>query len=484
MNPWSRYNTLFRSERYGWFLHNTLSAVMLELDERHHAMAVALEEGAAGAGAADEGFTALLEEHGFLANPETEKLKLMELRYRRNAACFGTGYVGLTICPTLACNFSCPYCFEHSQTDMAMMDQKTIEALLQFINSHKEARHLSVSWYGGEPTLAFGVIERLTEAFIALFPDYADAGMVTNGYLLDRAKIERLNDLRITTVQITLDGSRAVHDRRRTLRGGGPTYERILENVDSLMASDWKGQCSIRVNVDNTNRDEYTALHHELLERYKGKKLLVYPGHVNRFEGEGLTKTTELRTAEWSGFQLDCYRRDGITPRGGFYPTGGAHNTCIATSHQGYVVGPKGELYKCWEDVGKERMVVGSVHEEPFITNPELLTRYTIGTDPHSDPNCLECKVFPVCGGGCVNKRMRAQQFGEGGITYCSPLKESLEAYLDAYMDVWHTNQICSAVLGKGEAPSMEKGYRMVQPERKQEDEETKNPLERLATQE
>ena len=484
MKPWSPYNTLFRSERYGWFLHNTLSGIMLEMDEPHKMMVESLRDGnAPSVEVSDErDFIGLLETNGFLAERESELLKLMELRYQRNAACFGTGYVGLTICPTLACNFACPYCFEHSQADLTVMDESTMDALVAFVKKHNDARHLSVSWYGGEPTLAFDVIEKLTAKFIELFPDYADAGMVTNGYLLDQSKIDRLNDLRITNVQITLDGNAATHDRRRKLRNGEGTYDRILQNIDLLMASSWKGECAVRVNVDKTNQSEYARLHKALMERYKGKKLSVYPGHVNTFEGHEYGQACGLCNPEWSGFQIDGYRNEGITPRGGFFPGSGAMNTCIATSHQGFVIGPKGELYKCWEEVGKESMVVGSLHQEPFLSNPGLLARYAIGTDPHGDSECMECKAFPICGGGCVNKRMRAKQFGEGGHEFCSPLKESLELYLDAYMDTWHTSQICNAVLGKGKMPSMEKGYRMVQPERKAET--AKNPLESLATQE
>ena len=484
---WSRYNTLFRSARYGWHLHNALSGVMLELDERHRDVAAALRESGAGAGGiganagADGEFLSLLAEHGFLADPAGEKVKLMELRYRRSAACFGTSHVGLTICPTLACNFACSYCFERSQGDAAVMDGPTMDALLDFVGSHEDARHLFACWYGGEPTLVFDVIEALTERFIALFPDYRDASLVTNGYLLDQEKIARLGDLRITSVQITLDGVAATHDRRRRLRGGGATCERILGNIDLLMASSWKGRCALRVNVDKANQAEYATLREELLERYEGGDLRVYPGRVNTFEGHPYGRDRGLCAAEWGAFELERYAADGIAPRGGFYPVSGAQDTCVATSHQGYVVGPKGELYKCWEDVGRQDRAVGSVHAQPFITDPALQARYTIGTDPHDDAECLECVVFPVCGGGCVSKRLRALQFGERDIEYCSPLKESLEGYLDAYLDLWHTRMICEAVLGTGSAPSMEKGYRMVQPEMRTA--AAKNPLEDLAEQ-
>lgn len=465
MKSWSRYNTLFQSGRYGWHLHNALSGLLLELDEPHRRIVESLSQHLPYADVPpDNEFLALLEEHGVLSVPNEEKLKLMELRYLRNAACFSTSNLTLTICPTLACNFACPYCFEDSQDDATVMDEQTIEALLDFIGKHQGTRHLSVSWYGGEPTLAFNVIENLTKKFIALFPDYADAGIITNGYLLDQTRIDRLDDLRISSVQVTLDGNAATHDQRRCLKNGGATYERILANIDLLMASTWQGRCSLRVNVDRTNRLEYAALQQSLLERYKGKNLTVYPGHINTFEGHPYSQECGLCVAEWSAFQLEEYWNRGTIPRGGFYPRSDAQNSCIATSHQGYVVGPGGELYKCWEDVGRQEMVVGSVHAEPFLTNPALLTRYTIGTDPHNDSECLECKVFPCCGGGCVNKRMHVLQFGEGSLEYCSPLKKSLESYLEAYLDVWHTARICQALLNLGPTSSRQPGYRVISP--------------------
>ncbi len=346
------------------------------------------------------------------------------------------------------------------------MSERTVDALSQFIMKHADAKHIMVTWYGGEPTLAFNVIEQLTERFIERFPDYAGASMVTNGYLLDQVKIDRLNDLRITSVQITLDGKQATHDQRRVLRGGRGTYTQILRNIDKLVGSSWEGNCGLRINIDRTNHHEYATLRNELLERYKGRKVAVFPGHVNACGAQESARQSELCNEEWCAIQMDGYRLDGIVPAGGFYPGSGLLNTCIATRAHGYVVGPKGELYKCWEDVGKQDMVIGSVHEDPFITNPALLARYTVGTDPFNDSECMACRVFPACGGGCVKKRMMAAHLSDGDRSYCSPLKEMLEQYLDAYMDVWHSIRIYSDLLGRQCMPSMEQGFRMVHPER------------------
>jgi len=468
MKTWSRYNHLFHSERFGYFLYNALSNIMLELDEAHFTIVEDIRDGRQGTPLeSDKAFFELLKEKGFLASEEDERLQLMQLRYQRNVACFSTAHLGLTICPTLTCNFTCSYCFEHSQNDVKVMNPNTIDALISFVKKHQDAENLSVNWYGGEPTIVFNVIKSLTERFLELYPDYENAGLVTNGYSLDKTKIEQLTALKISSVQITLDGIESTHNNRRMLKNGKPTYRKILENIDALMHSSWKGSCAIRVNIDKTNLHEYPTLRKELLERYKGKKLTVYTGHINTFVDHSYDHKCGLCNTEWAEFTIGLYKKEGIIPRGGFYPTNGALNTCITTSQYGYVIGPEGEIYKCWEDVGKEQMVIGSIYDDQPVSNAELVARYSIGTDPFDDEACIKCPVMPVCGGGCANKRMRSQQFGEEGLEFCSPLKNNLTSYLEAYLDIKQTDAICASILSKKSFGStMKRGYQMIQPER------------------
>lgn len=468
MRKWSRYNTLFRSERYGYFLYNALSNVMLELDETHFRILQNVRDNRILTNkTSDPVFFELLEEKGFLSTEENEQQQMMQKQYQRNEVCFNTAVLGLTICPTLACNFECPYCYEHSQNDGTVMNEETIEKLIAFIRQRKEAHNLSVTWYGGEPTLAFEVVKSLTERFLELYPEYDNSCLVTNGYLLDQEKIDQLNDLKVRLVQITLDGNVATHDKRRMLKNGGKTFQKILDNVNVLMSSSYKGGCTIRVNIDKTNQHEYQSLHLELLDRYKGKNLSVHPGHVHTAINHSYDHQCSFCSSEWADFAVAAYHEQGIVPRRGFYPGSNTFNICIANSLYGYVVGPAGELYKCWEDVGKEHMVIGTIYNEEPVTNRELVARYSIGTDPFNDSDCMKCPVMPICGGGCVNRRLRAQQFGEEGIEFCSLYKERLVNYLEAYYDTYRTKELCSSILGIGTGPTMIKGYRMVQPEPK-----------------
>lgn len=465
MKPWSLYNNLFHSERYGSFLYNALSGIMLELDDEHFLTAKKLRDGHQGE-LPDEHheFFAFLEEKGFLAHREDELLQLMQMHYRRNVECFSTSTLGLTICPTLACNFACPYCFEHSQNDATVMNDETMNALITFIKKHRDAQNLSVAWYGGEPTLAFDVIESLTSRFLELYPEYDNAGLITNGYMLDQGKINKLKEIKITFVQITIDGIEHTHNRKRMLANGLLTYNQIISNIDLLMQSSWTGKCSIKVNIDRTNRCEYADLRLELLQRYKGTNLSVYPSYINNYLDQSNNYQYGMCNIEKMEFAVDSYYKEGIVPLRGFYPESGVQNTCIATNYYGYVIGPKGDIYKCWEDVGKKNMVIGSVCDEESICNWELVAHYSTVADPFNDDACMNCSLIPICGGGCVKKRLRLKQMGTQSIEYCSPLKESLISYLEAYYDIQQQIEICDALLAKSVMPSMEKGYRMVQP--------------------
>ena len=277
-----------------------------------------------------------------------------------------------------------------------------------------------------------------------------------------------MNELKINSIQITLDGAKAVHNNRRIHSGGQPTYQRIMENIDLLMNSDYMGSCIIRVNVDRKNVREFLDLRAALLECYKGRKLTVYAGHVNtardhEYNDEGC----QLCSKEWSDFTLELFHQQGVRPIGGFYPNTESFSACVANSINGFVVGPKGELYKCWEDVGKPQMVIGTIFEENHLTNPGLIAAYAIGTDPYLDSDCLACSTLPICGGGCANKRLRSKQLHEEGLEFCSTYKKNLIPYLEAYYDEVMTREICRNLLEPLRKKESSKGYRLIENEKK-----------------
>ncbi|MFO7803592.1 MAG: radical SAM protein [Desulfovermiculus sp.] len=464
----SKYNTFITSKNLGCFVYNALSNTLIEMDEAHYALLSNFQSGHGTAFDADEDFYDLLRKHFVLAEPDEEQDQLFVQHSQRLAQCFKSSSLALTIAPTLRCNFRCPYCFESSQATGRSMDADTRKRLVEWIQQHQDINKLQVTWYGGEPLLAFETICELTESFKALDLQYANAGLITNGYLLDEQKIDKLNELRITSVQITLDGPQEVHDSRRFLAGGGPTYERIIQNIRHLMHSDYSGHCMVRVNVDRNNIQGYLQLRDQLHQEFQGRQLFVYPGHVEAAETNISGRGSCLDMAEWADFNLKLYHEYLVRPPGGIFPKGPTGGMCIATRHNGFVVGPEGELYKCWDDVGQEDMIVGSIHAEKTITNPVLQARYASGLDAYSDPECMDCPVLPICGGGCVNKRLRSKFYGHQGVAYCSPFKNHLRKYLEACIDAVRSQEICSQVLTPGRVRAENPGFQVIFPQQEE----------------
>lgn len=83
---------------------------------------------------------------------------------------------------------------------------------------------------------------------------------------------------------------------------------------------------------------------------------------------------------------------------------------CSATAEHSYIIDPKGNLYKCWNDIGIENLCIGNVSEG--IKNNSLIAKYVVGSDKYSDFSCLNCKLFPICEGGCNRRRIDNRERG------------------------------------------------------------------------
>ena len=151
---------------------------------------------------------------------EKEALEMMG-----QAACAATVGVELTICPTMNCNFDCPYCFEtHRPGRMSPEVQDDVMNLVRRMMQAGGGNRIHVTWFGGGPLLAPDVIESLSERLIALADEFHagySAGIVTNGYLLSQKNIDMLERCRVNSCQVTIDGLEENNDVTRRL-GGRP----------------------------------------------------------------------------------------------------------------------------------------------------------------------------------------------------------------------------------------------------------------------
>jgi len=458
----SRFCHFFADNSLGNFIYNCMTDTLLELDNNYYEKLLQIQGGKADPNECTAPFLNLLRDRKIFVEEGDEKQLLISRQHKRHQEVFTGSTLYLTICPTLSCNFRCSYCFEVSQESKFFMTEEVSERLITWIKSIEGVNSLGIFWYGGEPLLAFDQICSLTDQFQSLDLDFKQAGLVTNGYLLTKEKIKRLNDLNISTVQITVDGPPEIHNARRKTAGGKATYHRIMENVTTLMESDYKGDCQIRVNLDRTTFGLFKDFQQFLREKFKGKKVIVQAGRVST----GTIKTCDtecfMTNNEWADFSIDLCLKSNLRPRSTIKPGSNQGSLCTANGHYSYVVGPEGDLYKCWNDVGIPKMKIGNIGDDDFISNPILQAEYYTGIDPYNDAECLKCSILPICGGGCANQRLRAKRFHEGGVEFCTVMKTHLHQYLRMHIHHIRTKELCNAILSPGKFSKPIDGYRVI----------------------
>lgn len=349
------------------------------------------------------------------------------LEAKRRAACaMPNESVWLTICPTMACNFDCPYCFEADRHGkMSPEVQDDVVALAERMLDTSHGKRLEITWYGGEPLLALDVIEALSERLMAIAKDRGvtyGAQIVTNGYLLTQDVADTLERCNVTLAQITLDGIGATHDATRHLAGGGPTYERIVSNLRELRLP---FTASLRTNVHKGNLSQVDSI------RALARKLSDESGNYISCYAKAVLPSV---AAEERGRQVEllsgadavdiglhgCRRR---------IPVGDDHQ-CAAITLWSALVDVQGNLHKCAGLTAAEpQLAYASARDwdpaDPVTTAfaPDNLTRFLNWASPVSDEECHECVWLPLCGGGCPYYRLLGNRL-------CLPFRDEPEQYV------------------------------------------------------
>ena len=332
----------------------------------------------------------------------------------------------LTINPTLACNFACPYCFEQDHPNI-FMDESVENKIVDYIRGCHDVKTVSVTWFGGEPLLAFDRIVSLTRKIQQLGIVYK-AGMITNGYLLSEKVISLLPSLNISSLQITIDGLAPLHDSRRCLKSGKPTFAKISHNIEVLQHTCPEIAVRVRVNVDKTNHSDFIKLYRFLQDKHY-PNLSINLAFVK--DMSGCDKCPSFYDTEEQAFLAKKYLKEYGLNFSMVYPMPN-RNECAIRNRNAIVIGPRGELYKCWNDVGDEKRVVGNIDGK--ITNESLLLRYLVASDPFDDPKCQTCFLLPVCGGGCPYSRIK-NEFESTKINTCLFMKDHMQEYLEAHIE-------------------------------------------------
>lgn len=416
MATWSKYSFLFRKGGHH-FLYSSLSNSFALLDSDTYGTLLKLRDGNQAVEIDSEVMSTLNQMQ--VVNVD-EDMVLNQIRFISQQRKFNHESLHLTINPTLSCNFDCPYCFEASHPNSFMTDEVE-NNIVSFVEHKDSLKHLSIMWFGGEPLLGFRRIQSLTKRLIDIVPSYS-ASMISKGYLLTPDVVSCLEELKISMIQITLDGLADSHDKKRCLKSGAPTFDRIIRNISYCIENAPSVRIMIRVNIDANNMDDYLMVYDYFVS--KGIKCVdVVPGFI--VDREHDIPTCAFNNKQIVNFMCTLFHNHHIKPIS-FFPSI-MRNSCSARNINSLVIGPEGELYKCWEEVGRKEYVVGNLADTSY--NRELMLKYTTGIDQLDDNKCVDCGLLPICDGGCPRVRMLNKYEGRH-LETCHLLKDGMDELL------------------------------------------------------
>jgi uncharacterized protein len=389
MAKWSRYNFLISKDDDSGMLYNSRTGALIHLTKDR------LSEFDGATELNDDVFSFLLEQE-FLVADDLDEVKLVSARHE--AARADDASLSITIELTESCNFRCVYCYQDHVKEH--MEDAVKERILGYLRRKiDKLDHLHVNWFGGEPLIRFEALKSLSNS-ITQYAEQADCRLTqfitTNGSLLTRELAAELKSLGISNVQITLDGSRVVHDLSRPMASGRGTYDSVLDACGHVVEQDI--ELMVRVNLNKVNCDSIEELLQDLIDHgvMPDKAIIHIVRAIDHGNLDATASSICFKNAEfaekWAHILQSVARFGFGTPT--IAPI--AYN-CPFDLEQAVMIGRDGSIRHC----SSTDSMIGRIGPDGEEIEAEDTYRRVKGRHPIDDATCRDCQYLPLCMGGC-----------------------------------------------------------------------------------
>ncbi len=294
--------------------------------------------------------------------------------------CIARERLQLILMPTEACNFRCVYCYEDFK--LRRMEPRVVRGIKNLLDRRAAGLEtLWLSWFGGEPLLALDIVRDIQTHARRLAERHPNlrvvSDMTTNAYLLSPRVFEELLDLGVTEYQVTFDGPRELHDRRRVLAGGRGTFDRIWKNVRAMAGVSKEFDVVIRLHVSRDNAGDlprFVDLYRAAFGRDPRFKLHFRP--LSRLGGRADTTPQVLQGDDERGQVLEDLRRLAADRGVATVNEAEVDPICYAVHTNSYVVRADGRLNKCTVALEHPANQVGQMLEDGTlrVSEPRMQT--------------------------------------------------------------------------------------------------------------
>jgi len=225
--------------------------------------------------------------------------------------------------------------------------------------------------------------------------------MSTNGYLLNSENFIQLYNSGVRGFQITLDGFAQDHNRLRKLKNGGPTFDKIVNNLRFIKKNDQYNDLRIiiRLNItkkSDTYMNEFIKYLSNEFSNDKRFHLDFQPvvdmgsNCMDKIKDDLINDNFDINKyiALAKEMGLNIYTPNIINRCG---------NICYAARNNNYYLfNYDGKVQKCTAKLNNENNIIGQLNTNGEIELNENAVIWREIRNKKYD-KCNECKYFPAC---------------------------------------------------------------------------------------
>lgn len=186
----------------------------------------------------EDGAMEILRENGWLSN--SRPTHLLHPATDRVETFGHHDLSSLTLQVTQACNLCCIYCpyavnksndLSRSHSNKTMTFETAKKAIDFLVKNSGNTSDIYISFYGGEPLIAFPLVKQCIEYADSVFDGKrVQYSLTTNATLISDDILDFFASHRFA-LTFSLDGPQAIHDKHRVRADGSPTYDLVMETL-------------------------------------------------------------------------------------------------------------------------------------------------------------------------------------------------------------------------------------------------------------
>lgn len=359
-----------------------------------------------------------------------------------------------------SCNMGCKYCYYldkkqlYKEEPRQLMSEATLEEFIKQYIGAQTTPEVIFTWHGGEPTLRpLSFYKRALE----LQRKYAGGRSIvncfqTNGTLLTDEWCEFFAKNNML-VGVSIDGPQEFHDEFRRMKGGAPSWVKVMKGIELLKKHNVEWNAMAVVNDFNSEYpDDFYNFFKEIgcdfiqftpvVERTDGKRLLSVNepgGEITDMSvtpkkwGEFLCRVFDLWVKEDVGkvfvqiFDATLANWMGVLP-----------GLCSLAPRCGHAAAMEfnGDVYSCDHFVFPSHKL-GNIHTHGLIEMMISDRQKAFGDYKYSGlpAKCKECPRLTACYGECPRNRFAFTETGEPGLNYLCEGYRMFFDHVAPYMD-------------------------------------------------